>query len=200
MVYPVAQQTGATPFRIGFYAISTIAGPARLKRPGDVGDQPRDELGCSEAGYIAIIMGSPERRHQQFIEFLVGFIRELNDLSGDGAMVLVEGKRDAAALVELGYIGGIVTSSTVKSGSPMVRRAERIVILTDLDTEGRRLAARYIKLFSRMGIQTTLAPRGRLSRGSHGKFLHIENLIRFAPLPLKVDAIWKEPAERLAPD
>ncbi len=149
-------------------------------------------MGCSEAGYIAIIMGSPERRFQRFIEFLVEFIRELNDLSRDGAVVLVEGKRDAAALVELGYAGEIVTSSTLTSTSPTIRRANLIVILTDLDTEGRRLAARYIRLFSRMEVRTTLAARRRLSRASRGKFLHVENLIRFAPLPLKVDAIREE--------
>ena len=148
------------------------------------GDQPRDELGCSEAGYIAIIMGSPERRHQHSSSFswvIPGTQRPLSD----GAVVtLVEGKRDAAALVELGYTGGVVTSSTVKSGSPVVRRALFYRRTDRPRHQGRRLAARYIKLFSRMGIQTTLAPRGRLSRGSHGKFLHIENLIRFAPLPL----------------
>jgi 5S rRNA maturation endonuclease (ribonuclease M5) len=137
-------------------------------------------------------MGSPERRFQQFIEFLVEFIRELNDSSRDGAVVLVEGKRDAAALVELGYGGEIVTSSAMRTGSSMARRAKRIIILTDLDTEGRRLAARYIRLFSRMGVPTSLATRRQLSRASRGKFLHIENLIRFAPLPLEVDSIGVE--------
>jgi 5S rRNA maturation endonuclease (ribonuclease M5) len=127
-----------------------------------------------------------ERRFQTFIEFLVDFIRDLNDLSREGAIVLVEGKRDAAALAELGYTGEIMTSSTLTSGTSAVRRAKLVIILTDLDTEGRRLAARYIRMFSRLGVRTTLVARRRLSKNSRGKFLHIENLIRFAPLPLPV--------------
>jgi len=134
-------------------------------------------------------MGGPERRFEQFIEFLMAFIRELNDLSKEGAVVLVEGKRDATALVELGYAGEIITSSALTSTNPTVRRAKLIIILTDLDTEGRRLASRYIRFFSRMGIPTTLVARRRLSRSSRGKFLHIENLVRFAPLPLGIETI-----------
>jgi len=133
-------------------------------------------------------MERSERKFQEFIEFLVKFIHELNDLSRDGAVVLVEGKRDAEALVGLGFSGRIVTSSSIHTATSRMRKANQVIILTDLDSEGRRMAARYTRLLSAMGIETTLVVRRRLSKGSRGRFLHVENLIRFAPLPSMVHA------------
>ena len=56
-----------------------------------------------------------------------------------------------------------------------------MIILTDLDTEGRRLASRYVRFLTQEGVKTSLAQRRRLSEASRGVFLHIENLQRFAP-------------------
>ncbi len=133
-------------------------------------------------------MERSERKFQEFVEFLLDFIHELNDLSRDGAVVLVEGKRDAEALVSLGFSGRIVTSSSIRVATSTMRKASQVIILTDLDSEGRRMAARYIRLLSAMGIETTLVARRRLSRGSRGRFLHVENLVRFAPLLSTVHA------------
>ena len=55
-----------------------------------------------------------------------------------------------------------------------------MMILTDLDSEGRRLAARYMKFLAQEGIPPSLSQRRRLSKASRGVFLHIENLRRFA--------------------
>jgi len=144
-----------------------------------------------------IIMGTPERKFQAFVEFLIAFVHDLNEMSREGAVVFVEGKRDAAALAELGYRGRVLTAASLTSGSAPPRRAKLVVILTDLDTEGRRLAARYTKLFSHMGVHSTLVARRRLSSGSRGKFLHIENLRRFAPLPVVEDSIPRASDHRL---
>jgi len=126
-----------------------------------------------------------ERRFRDLSAFLVDLAKELNDLSEEGAAVLVEGKRDAAAMRALGYDGPLFTVSILTS-SPAARerlRAEvkRMVIMTDLDSEGRRLASRYIRFLSHEGIPASLDQRRRLSRASRGVFLHIENLRRFAP-------------------
>jgi 5S rRNA maturation endonuclease (ribonuclease M5) len=149
-------------------------------------------LGCSEAGYIAINMAGPGRRYQDFVEFLVDFIKELNDLSEDGGVVLVEGKRDATALSGLGYAGPLVTKAMPDSQRRLLAKAKVVVILTDLDREGRKLAASYIKFFARQGIPTSLSHRRRLSHASRGRFLHVENLIRFVPLVPPIDAIVAE--------
>ena len=136
-------------------------------------------------------MAGPEKRFQDFVEFLTVFISELNALSQDGAAVLVEGKRDRDALVQLGYKGQILTKASLHSqkGAARLRRVKLAVILTDLDEEGRRLAARYAEFFVLRDIEVSLVQRRRLLKASHGKFLHVENLVRFAPVVPEIIAI-----------
>ncbi len=124
-----------------------------------------------------------ERRYGEFASFLQELVKELNDLSEEGAAVLVEGKRDVAALRGLGYTGPLFTvsilTSTAAAREKLRREVSAMVILTDLDTEGRRLASRYIKFLSHEGVSASLAQRRRLSKASRGAFMHIENLRRF---------------------
>jgi 5S rRNA maturation endonuclease (ribonuclease M5) len=136
-------------------------------------------------------MTGPGRNFQEFIEFLTVFIYELNVLANEGAVVLVEGKRDRDALTQLGYNGPILTKAALhsKSGVARLRRVKLAVILTDLDEEGRRLAARYSEFFALRGIETSLTQRRRLWKASHGTFLHVENLVRFAPTVPEIIAI-----------
>ena len=121
------------------------------------------------------------KTYDEFGEFLGGFITDLNNLSEDGWSILMEGPRDAQALRRLGCVGNVVTvSSVVKKGNAAFDKDRKIVILTDLDREGAVLAARYIKRLSHDGYKTSLRERQRLKNASHGVFLHIENLSRFA--------------------
>jgi 5S rRNA maturation endonuclease (ribonuclease M5) len=125
-----------------------------------------------------------ERRFREFSSFLRDLVKELNDLSEEGAAVLVEGKRDATALTGLGYVGPIFTisilTSTAAAREKLRSDVSQMIVLTDLDSEGRRLASRYIKFLSQEGVKASLAQRRRLSKASRGIFLHIENLARFA--------------------
>jgi 5S rRNA maturation endonuclease (ribonuclease M5) len=136
-------------------------------------------------------MTGPLKRFGAFIEFLAALICELNSLAEDGAVVLVEGKRDWDALLELGYTGPILTKASLHSekGVAGLARIKLAVILTDLDEEGRRLAARYAEIFERRGIQASLTQRRRLLKASHGTFLHVENLVRFAPVVPEIIAL-----------
>jgi 5S rRNA maturation endonuclease (ribonuclease M5) len=124
-----------------------------------------------------------EKKYLDFIEFLVSFIDELNVLASGGAAVLVEGKRDSKALVDLGYDGRILTRMSLSYGriDASLKGVKSVIILTDLDKEGRRLAAEFICLFAPLGVKTSMSQRRRLKHASHGVFLHIENLSRFAP-------------------
>jgi 5S rRNA maturation endonuclease (ribonuclease M5) len=125
-----------------------------------------------------------ERRLSQFAEFLNSMVKELNDLSAEGAAVLVEGKRDAKALAGLGYSGPLFTvailTSSVAARERLREEVRQMIILTDLDSEGRRLASRYVRFLTQEGVKPSLAQRKRLSEASRGIFLHIENLGRFA--------------------
>jgi len=160
--------------------------------------EPQDESGRSEAGHITVTSAAraapsalrpadlqrEERRFREFASFLRDLVKELNDLSTEGAAVLVEGKRDSTALRGLGYSGPVFTVSILTSNAAarekLRKRVSRMIILTDLDSEGRRLAARYVKFLSHEGIAASLSERRRLSKASRGVFLHIENLRRFA--------------------
>ena len=123
-----------------------------------------------------------EKRYQEFGAFVLRLVMDLNHLSEDGWSVLVEGPRDARAVRKLGFSGNVVTiASLVKSGNSVFEGRRRVVILTDLDREGAVLAARYIKRLSHDGIRTSVKERMRLKNASHGVFLHVENLSRFAP-------------------
>jgi len=128
---------------------------------------------------------SSERRYQRFEEFLQGFVKELNDISSEGGAVLVEGKRDVLALRGLGYSGTLFTVSILTaSGAARKKLRDEVkvmVILTDLDSEGARLASRYVRFLTKEGIRPSLAQRRRLGAASKGAFLHVENLRRFVP-------------------
>ena len=121
------------------------------------------------------------KTYDEFGEFLRGFVIDLNNLSDDGWSILVEGPRDARALRRLGCVGNLVTvSSVVRKGNSVFGKDRKIVILTDLDREGAVLAARYIKRLLHDGFRISLRERQRLKSASHGVFLHVENLSRFA--------------------
>lgn len=122
------------------------------------------------------------KSYEEFGEFLRAFVADLNNLADEGWAVLVEGQRDARALRKLGYAGNVATiSSVVRVGSSAFATGRKVIILTDLDREGAVLASRYIKRFSHDGLKTSLRERQRLKNASHGVFLHVENLSRFAP-------------------
>ena len=121
------------------------------------------------------------KTYDEFGEFLGGFVTDLNNLCEDGWSILVEGPRDARALRKLGCVGNVVTiSSIVRKGNVVFDKDTNIVIMTDLDREGAFLASRYIKRLSHDGLRTSLRERQRLKNASHGVFLHVENLSRFA--------------------
>jgi len=117
------------------------------------------------------------------VEFLTEFVSELNRQAKDeNAAVLVEGKRDRDALVRLGYTGRVLTRVSLHSQRGFALGGiQRVVILTDLDQEGRRLAGRYAAMLAKRDVEVSLVERSRLLRASHGTFLHVENLSRFAP-------------------
>jgi 5S rRNA maturation endonuclease (ribonuclease M5) len=122
-----------------------------------------------------------KKRYQEFGEFLRRYVLDLNNLAEEGWSILVEGKRDAVALRKLGYVGNLATTYLLtKNGHSAFEGRKKVVILTDLDREGAVLASRYVKRLTHDGFRTSLKERLRLKNNSHGVFLHVENLARFA--------------------
>ena len=122
-----------------------------------------------------------ERRENAFASFLQDLVLELNQLSAEGWVTLVEGKRDEAALRKLGYIGPLARVAALSRGAAGASaRFKGAVILTDLDREGGKLAARCARALTHEGLRVSTSLRRRLLRASRGVFRHIENLGRFA--------------------
>jgi 5S rRNA maturation endonuclease (ribonuclease M5) len=191
MVYPVVLQTEAIKAGLG------RSRSARTKRLGNGGESRRMSRTVQRRATKTVTsiaravpprlspadMQREERRFREFGSFLRELVKELNDLSTEGAAVLVEGRRDARALAGLGYSGPIYTIAILTSSPATrekLRKVSKMIILTDLDSEGRRLASRYLRFLSQEGVPASLAQRRRLSKATRGVFLHVENLGRFA--------------------
>jgi len=156
---------------------------ARLERLEDNGDNREMSRAVQRRATSKFPTSARGKRHSDFVEFLVGFVDELNALGAEGAAVLVEGQRDSRALSDLGYEGRILTKISMSRGrlESSLRGVTSVIILTDMDREGRRLAAKYMTFLQTLRIGASLNQRRRLRRASGGVFLHIENLSRFNP-------------------
>ncbi|TMP99003.1 MAG: hypothetical protein E6K99_06135 [Thaumarchaeota archaeon] len=80
-----------------------------------------------------------------------------------------------------------ISIAAAKGSESRLANSKTVVIMTDLDREGRRLAARYAKALTHRGLVVSLAQRRRLLAASRGVFRHIENLKRFSYLVADVE-------------
>jgi 5S rRNA maturation endonuclease (ribonuclease M5) len=108
-------------------------------------------------------------------------LAELADCTAQGEIILVEGKKDVAALRTLGIPGRI---EQVNLGTTLIGRAEdywregvrSIIILTDWDHTGGSLARRLREAFMSLGVRPNLEHRRRLARLVKGDISAIEAL------------------------
>jgi 5S rRNA maturation endonuclease (ribonuclease M5) len=168
---------------IRFYPWLHLFHSARLERLEDNGDNREMSRAVQRRATSKFRSSLRDQRYSDIVEFLVGFVDELNVLASEGAAVLVEGQRDSRALSDLGYEGKILTKASLswERLESSLRGVRTIIILTDMDREGGRLAAKYVTFLHTMRIGISLSQRRRLRRASRGVFLHIENLSRFYP-------------------
>ncbi len=107
---------------------------------------------------------------------LKDYVKSLN--SRKDGIVVVEGKRDEAAIIKLGYSGRICQFHSFKG---LIRFADRmpqyklIILLLDFDRKGRYLTRKITSLLqSRMSVD--LSYRKQLSIITKGKIKQIEQL------------------------
>jgi 5S rRNA maturation endonuclease (ribonuclease M5) len=93
--------------------------------------------------------------HIRDYEGLLGYIEELKEISSD-IPIIIEGKRDEEALRNL----GIETEFHWVSSKPfhefcdeMRRRYDEVIIFTDMDREGKKLAKRLIAALRQRGLK-----------------------------------------------
>lgn len=106
-------------------------------------------------------------------------MKNLNDESRAGALVVVEGRRDVEALKAIGFEGDVFTLSHRGRFSALVSDAERhkkTILLLDLDSKGRVLTKRAALLLQQKKNKIDLRFRRELASITRGKLRHIEGL------------------------
>ncbi|MGQ0795271.1 MAG: toprim domain-containing protein [Nitrosopumilaceae archaeon] len=110
------------------------------------------------------------------IDDMKNFVTLLN--SKKDSIVVVEGKRDSAALKKLGFSGIIYEFHSFKG---LVKFADsmdsykQMILLLDLDRKGRYLTRRIISLLEHR-IKIDLSFKRKLAMITKGKIRHIEDL------------------------
>ncbi len=110
------------------------------------------------------------------IEGVRNFIFLLN--SKKDGVVVVEGKRDSAALKKLGFSGKICEFHSFKGLAKFadsVDSYKRLILLLDLDRKGRYLTSKIISQLEHR-IRIDLSFKRKLSMITKGKIRHIEDL------------------------
>lgn len=100
-------------------------------------------------------------------------------LREEDAPIVVEGLKDCAALEAFGISGIVMLSKSplYRVVDDIERESKRVIILTDLDKEGKRLYSRLKQSFDRIGVQVDRVYREWLFKET--KLSHIEGLINY---------------------
>ncbi len=118
---------------------------------------------------------------QEFLLSLSDLVTTLNQESDEGALVVVEGRRDVRALSMLGFRGESLMLCNNHSVIDLVEKAvnyKKVILLFDFDRTGRYLTRKAISLLERRS-KIDLNCRRRLRMASHGRIRYIEELGRF---------------------
>ena len=100
----------------------------------------------------------------------------IDNIIDQDILVIVEGKKDKAALKEHG-ITRVINLCAQHKMLEKVAHEKQVIILTDLDKEGKRIYGRLKDLFSRHGIQVNDKLRNFLFK--HTKLRQIEGLVHY---------------------
>ncbi|MBI2185175.1 MAG: toprim domain-containing protein [Thaumarchaeota archaeon] len=121
------------------------------------------------------------RESQATVEAVRSFVKKLNDECSNGAIVVVEGPRDAKALGAIGFNGSLITLYGNRL-TKLVAKAEkhsRTILLFDLDQEGRSLTKKAALILEGKKQPIDLFFRRELAHATKGHVRHVEELARF---------------------
>ena len=118
---------------------------------------------------------------EQEISEVKDFVSQLNSMKE--SVVIVEGKRDSAALKRIGFSGKVLEFH--KFGGMInfvdtVARHENLIILFDGDKKGRYLTGKTIQLLQRR-TKIDLRFKRKLTSITKGKIRFIEQLVCYEP-------------------
>jgi 5S rRNA maturation endonuclease (ribonuclease M5) len=99
-------------------------------------------------------------------------------------VIVVEGERDRASLAKLSVGGRVVVlhrGTSVSAVAHLVSRdAHRVIVLTDWDAKGGRLAQKLREFLESMPLELDLETRRRLARVLRGELVHVEGIAGWA--------------------
>jgi 5S rRNA maturation endonuclease (ribonuclease M5) len=107
------------------------------------------------------------------------FVNMLNEESTNGAVVVVEGKRDVNALVSVGFKGNVVTLNNFKGINSLVENLEmtsKIILMLDMDRKGKYLTHKILTLLQYKGNNVDMFYKRTLATITKGKVRHTEDL------------------------
>jgi len=128
-------------------------------------------------------VGAPEPL-DPFEEFVELWGKLLGEADGGRVAIVVEGDRDRRAVRRLGWSGPVVVVhrgapiSATASGLAASRR--KVIVLTDWDTAGGRLARRLRDFLDAEDLRLDLDYRRRFARILRGELTHVEGLFGWA--------------------
>ncbi|MBI2125945.1 MAG: toprim domain-containing protein [Thaumarchaeota archaeon] len=130
------------------------------------------------------------RKEDELIQKVALFIRNLNHEAEKGSLIVVEGKRDKAALRSLGFLGKMVMlchNGSINSLAESASSYKKTILLLDLDNEGRVLTKKAAKMLQGKTV-IDLAYRKELGALTKGRIRHVEELIRFKDFIMPIGA------------
>lgn len=126
------------------------------------------------------------QRIQDSYRDLSQILEELRSLQS-GTTILVEGRKDEQALRKLDIKAPIIRFHSLKPLFELLSGFDQVVILTDYDREGRRLAYRCENIARSFGVVPNLEFRRRIEKATFGEISHMEGLhTYFTNLNMKV--------------
>ena len=128
------------------------------------------------------------------VQKLQKFVNMLNEESTNGAVVVVEGKRDVNALVSVGFKGNVVTLNNFKGLNRLVENLERtskIILMLDMDRTGKYLTHKILTLLQYKGNNVDMFYKKTLSEITKGKVRHTEEIMIYAKYISDVSQIYK---------
>ncbi len=134
------------------------------------------------------------RIDQDEVQELQKFVDMLNEESNNGAVIVVEGKRDVNALASVGFKGNVVTLNNFRGINMLVNnleRARKVILMLDMDRKGKYLTHKILSLLHYKGKNVDVFYKKTLSEITKGKVRHIEEIVIYAKYISDVSQIYK---------
>ena len=138
--------------------------------------------------------GIMARIDQDEVQKVQKFVNMLNEESENGAIVVVEGKRDVDALVSIGFNGNVVTLNNFKGVNGLVDNLEKVrkvILMLDMDRKGKYLTHKILTLLRYKGKNVDMFYKKMLAEITKGKVRHVEEIVIYKKYISDISQIYK---------